>query len=288
MYIGRFAPSPTGPLHFGSLLAALASYLDAKHHQGLWHLRIENIDPPREKPLSEHRIPDTLETLGFEWDGPLVWQSDRDEAYQTALNTLINQQRVYNCDCSRKEIQLRSGHTLYDGHCRHRDLPFDTEGALRLYAPAMTDTWQDRIQGEQPQVPCEDFVLRRKDGLWSYHLAMVVDDQALGVTDVVRGFDLLPESPKQMALMSALGFKHPRYAHIPVATALNGQKLSKQNLAPAIMDEPPVPLLVKALEFLHQDIDANLHLASPAEILAWAIPRWDITRLPQRGSQPIA
>lgn len=284
MYIGRFAPSPTGPLHFGSLLAALASFLDARAHQGQWLLRIENIDPPREVPEAVHRIPETLIQLGFEWDGEITWQSDHEVRYQNTLARLTQQRLTYPCSCSRKQIRARSGHSEYDSYCATHT-PKSTHTAIRFAAQTLPiSPLHDRIQGNiAAPSHLEDAILRRKEGLWSYLLAVVSDDIAQGITHVVRGQDLLLETFKQQQLYAALEAHTPVFAHIPLACAPNGQKLSKQNLAPALVTEQGSLLLFQALRFLGQPVPAILAKAPVASILNWGIEHWDIANVPQQN-----
>lgn len=234
-YIGRFAPSPTGLLHRGSLAAALASRLDAHAHGGRWLVRIEDIDPPRDVPGADRAILETLRRLGMSWDGDVVWQSRRHEAYEAAFEALRAKGLVYGCACSRREAQeaaLRSGlpKEVYPGTCRK-----GTNGrpvrAWRFAAPEADIGFVDRWMGEFHQNPARsvgDFVVKRADGLWAYQLAVVVDDIAGGVTDIVRGADLLDNTPRQMALWRALGAEPPRYMHVPLVLNGEGEKLSKQ------------------------------------------------------------
>ena len=255
-YCGRFAPSPTGPLHAGSLVAALASWLDARAHGGRWLLRIEDLDPPRTVPGAARRLVQTLARLGLQPDGPILWQSQRDERYAAALARLQSAGRVYGCSCSRSDMaaaaQARSGPVnVYLGTCRG-GAPGPIR-ALRLrVAPgevAVTDRWHGRIvQDVAGEVG--DFVLRRADGLWAYQLAVVVDDAEQGVTDVVRGADLLDNTPRQIVLQRALGLPTPRYLHVPVVTNARGEKLSKQTGAPALDAEAPLAALERAWRHL--------------------------------------
>ncbi|MDN2659064.1 tRNA glutamyl-Q(34) synthetase GluQRS [Neptunomonas sp. CHC150] len=286
MYIGRFAPSPTGPLHFGSLIAALASYADARSSGGQWLVRIENTDPPREVPESTHQILQTLEAYGFEWDGNVVWQHLQHDKYQAVLDKMVLERLAYPCDCSRKQIMQRHHSNRYDNYCRHRDA-VSTPSAMRFkaqdsYNAHVKEQWSDRIQGLVTSSCSDDFILKRKDGLWAYQLAVVVDDIESQITHVVRGSDLLHETPKQMQLQIALNAPTPSYAHIPIATSKTGQKLSKQNLARAIQPHESSKLLTEALVFLNQIVDPDWSAASPHEILQQAIKNWDMTRIPQQ------
>jgi glutamyl-Q tRNA(Asp) synthetase len=259
-YVGRFAPSPTGPLHFGSLVAAVASWLDARAAGGKWHLRIEDVDTTRTVPGAEDEILRALEALGLDWDGPVVRQRDRTARYEEALAGLREKALVYRCRCSRREIADSGTHGIdgivYPGTCRELALGADVPGADRFRVDASPIEFADRLQGRQSQHLARDigdFIVKRRDGLFAYQLAVVVDDADLGVTDVVRGADLLDSTPRQIALQRALGFATPRYLHIPVATR-NGEKLSKQTLAPALDADEGSRLVARALKFLGQDV----------------------------------
>lgn len=259
-YIGRFAPSPTGPLHFGSLVCALASYLDAKRHGGQWLLRIEDIDPPREQPGAADAIKRTLEAHGLYWDGEVRYQSQRSDAYWECLNELKKLDLVYPCNCTRARLASLNG--PYDGHCRRHPPPAGEACALRLKVIELPEAFRqvnnniefrDRIcgaQSENIEMISGDFVTHRKDGLFAYQLAVVVDDIDQGVTDVVRGDDLLDTTARQIFLYHILGKTPPSYAHIPVIKDAQGNKLSKQNHAPAVDDSTPVENLQRALTCL--------------------------------------
>ncbi len=279
-YRGRFAPSPSGPLHAGSILAALASYLDAKAHHGLWFVRIEDLDPPRESPAAAAAILHTLENLGLHWDGPVLYQSQRHAAYVEALQELISQHLVYACVCSRQTLTVSN--FSYTGICRNLNLPLHTPAALRCRVTDQKFLCNDRIQGQFMQRlehDVGDFVIRRKDGLFAYQLAVVVDDAFQGITDVVRGIDLLDSTPRQIYLQEQLGFTPLRYAHVPILINSKGQKLGKQQYAKAIDNVFPAAELMAALTHLRQEPDPTLASANPAEILAWAITHWDIDKL---------
>ena len=247
-YRGRFAPSPTGPLHFGSLVAAVGSYLDARAAHGEWLVRMEDLDTPRNVPGAASGILRTLENYGFTWDGPVMYQSERIDAYRAALDALKQQGAVYPCACSRKEIEQR-----YPGTCRAGIAPGRT-----------ARSW--RVRTDDPDL--DDFILLRADGVFAYQLAVVVDDEAQGITNVVRGADLLDSTPRQIYLQRLLGYRTPEYLHLPVALNAEGQKLSKQTRAPAIDDMPVGTALCAALRFLGHDIPQELEQAPPAEILA--------------------
>jgi glutamyl-Q tRNA(Asp) synthetase len=227
VYRGRFAPSPTGPLHFGSLVAATASFLDAREHRGKWLVRMEDVDQPREMPGAAESILRDLECFGFQWDGPVLYQSTRTEAYRAALDHLRSRDLAYPCGCSRKEIDGEH----YPGTCAH-GLPADK----------IARSW--RVRGEG------DFVLLRADGLFAYQLAVVVDDAAQGITHVVRGADLLDSTPRQVHLQHLLGYPTPRYTHVPVVLSADGRKLSKQTGAVALDRARAPELLRQALAFL--------------------------------------
>jgi glutamyl-Q tRNA(Asp) synthetase len=229
-YRGRFAPSPTGPLHFGSLVAAVASYVDARTHDGEWLVRMEDVDEPRSVPGADQDILRTLEAFGFEWDGPVVWQSTRKDAYREALDRLRASGLAYACSCSRREAG-----PAYPGTCRNgvRD-------------PSKPISWRARVVRDD----IDDFVLFRSDGLFAYQLAVVVDDEWQGITDVVRGADLLDSTPRHLWLQDALGYRHPVYRHIPVVVNAAGEKLSKQTGAPALDLAKAPEVLLQALEFL--------------------------------------
>ena len=283
MYIGRFAPSPTGELHFGSLLAALASYLDAKSNAGIWLLRIDDLDPPREIPGASSKIISTLETFGLLWDREIVYQSQRYSHYQEALARLSALALTYPCNCSRKAIKARSGHSHYDGHCLIHKVPHSSaKYCWRFNTQRHSISWTDGIQGLQsldyPQLA--DFILKRSDHLWAYQLAVAVDDQQMGITDIVRGNDLLEESAKQLALIGALNLQPIKFNHIPLALNPQGQKLSKQNLAPALSTQKITSTLFRALCLLGQTPDKALLQADKSELLKQAILDWNVNRIP--------
>jgi glutamyl-Q tRNA(Asp) synthetase len=270
-YVGRFAPSPTGPLHFGSLVAALASYMEARSAKGKWLLRIEDLDLPREQPGAADQILRALERLGFEWDGPVLRQSARLERYRAVLEDLLRRGFAYPCGCSRKELEDSAlaidGSRIYPGTCRHGLAPGKSPRALRLRTHAAPIGFDDLIQGPmQQRVEREvgDFVLKRADGVYAYQLAVVVDDLDQGVTDVVRGADLLDSTARQIHLQRILGAPTPRYAHVPVAVDAAGQKLSKQTGATPIDIADPARELARARRFLGQREEG-----------------WDLSRVPR-------
>jgi len=281
-YRGRFAPTPSGPLHFGSLVAALGSFLDARHAGGEWRLRIEDVDPPRCPAGAADNLQRQLEAFGLHWDGPVAWQHDRHAAYAEALARLAAQGLAYPCSCSRKQWR---GHAVYPGWCREGVQAPGNPVAWRLRSDRglRPVVWHDRLFGEQHVNPAAlgDVVLQRKDGLWAYQLAVVVDDAAQGITDVVRGFDLLDNTPWQRQLQHALGYPEPRYLHLPLIIGEDGQKLSKQNLASPLpeQDDAVRPLLHAALTALDQAPPGALATAPVAEQLCWAIAHWRVDRL---------
>lgn len=284
-YTGRFAPSPTGPLHFGSLLAALASYLDARHRQGRWLVRIENLDPPREIPGAADAILQTLETFGLHWDGSVIYQIDRHEYYLSILDQLRKKNLAYPCNCSRSELKQRHALQHYDLKCWHT--PPTTALNTCAYRSRILNnalSFSDCILGKQSAAPDHigDFIVYRRDQLFAYQLAVVADDAAQGVTHIVRGADLLQETYAQLQLQQHLDFHTPTYAHIPLAVTDQGQKLSKQNRAPSIQEQPVVPLLIKALSFLGQTLPDDPHSLSGESLLHWSSQHWCIENVPKR------
>jgi glutamyl-Q tRNA(Asp) synthetase len=283
-YVGRFAPSPTGLLHFGSLVAALASWLDCRRTGGRWLLRMEDLDLPRVMPGATDAILRQLEALGLEWDGPVEHQSRRTAVYAQALAKL--ERFTYPCACTRRELEDSAlaidGSRIYPGTCRGGGAPGKTPRAIRLRTGPDPIRFTDRVQGEMAQaVESEvgDFVLLRADGIFAYQLAVVVDDAAQGVTDVVRGADLLDSTARQIHLQRLLGVASPRYLHVPVATNAAGEKLSKQTHA---ADATPRDLR-RALGFLGMKAPADMPQNA---LLAWASDNWDATRIP--GKRAIA
>ncbi|WP_286240107.1 tRNA glutamyl-Q(34) synthetase GluQRS [Neptuniibacter halophilus] len=289
-YIGRFAPSPTGPLHFGSLLAALASFLDARANQGQWLLRIEDLDPPREQPGVKEEFPEILEAFGLYWDDELSLQSERLDLYQNVLDQLQQQHHAYPCSCSRKQIMERCENMVYDRHCLYHPPAADQNCAIRIKAEDSLISFRDIIQGPHAYnlKQSGDFVAYRRDGLFAYQLAVVVDDYLQGITHVVRGSDLLDETARQIHLQQLLGYPTPAYAHIPVATNSEGQKLSKQTYAPALDTTEPVKLLYQALQFLDQQPPAGLLHASRDELLQWAIAHWNLRQIRNTPGKPLS
>ena len=284
-YRGRFAPSPTGPLHFGSLIAAVGSFLQAKSMGGEWLVRMEDIDPPREAPGAAADILRTLEAFGLHWDGEVMYQNRRHGVYQAALEKLERLDAVYPCACSRREIADSSVNgvdgPVYPGTCRNGVAPGRSPRAWRVKVDGQRIEYKDAVQGALARdlaMDFGDFVVRRADGFFAYQLAVVVDDAAQGITDVVRGADLLWSTPRQIALQRALGYPTPRYLHVPVATNEQGEKLSKQTLARAIRAERAADTLRRALDFLGQSMPGG---GSVAELLAGATSAWDASRIPR-------
>lgn len=285
-YIGRFAPSPTGALHFGSLVAAVGSYLDARTHGGRWLLRIEDVDAPRSVPGAAEGIIATLASFGFEWDGEIVRQSRRSAAYEAALDTLKAAGHAYPCVCTRRELAgqplARDGSRRYPGTCRGGLAPGREGRAWRVRADGVIH-FDDAVQGPQEidlAADAGDYVVRRADGLFAYQLAVVVDDAEAGVTHVVRGADLLDSTARQIHLLGLLGAPVPAYAHLPLATNAAGEKLSKQTLARAIDEHPPQAALLAALRFLGQNPPGTLAGAPLAELWRWAQAHWSIAAVP--------
>jgi glutamyl-Q tRNA(Asp) synthetase len=287
MVIGRFAPSPTGPLHFGSLVAAVASYCDAKSRGGQWLLRIEDVDQTRLVAGASEAIIHTLQHYGFVWDGEIVYQSQRSEYYQTALQQLRQRGLAYPCTCSRKEITdsstlLGIEGAIYPGTCLQHPTKPGAAAAWRIQTDAQTISFQDLIQGHQQHHMASDigdFVVKRADGLFSYQLAVVIDDALQGVTHIVRGADLLNSTTRQIYLQQLLGYPTPVYAHIPLVCNADGQKLSKQTLATALPEDNLVDTLVAALTFLQQPLPENAQSLSLANLWQWAITHWQLPKI---------
>lgn len=288
-YRGRFAPSPTGPLHLGSLLAALASFLRARAHGGEWLLRIDDIDPQRSIPSAADAIRRTLERFGLWWDREVVFQSRRIEHYRHALNQLQGRGWVYACDCSRKHLaHTGPGAAVYPGRCRNKNLP-DDGTALRLITTDTTIAFIDRLQGPiRHDLGREtgDFVIRRRDGAFAYHLATVVDDAEARISEVLRGADLLDSTPRQIHLQQLLQLPVPAYCHVPVLVDACGQKLSKQSFARSVETDDASTTLCRLLRLLRQQPPEALERAPPPEILRWAVAHWDVDRLIQTRTVP--
>jgi glutamyl-Q tRNA(Asp) synthetase len=282
-YTGRFAPSPSGPLHFGSLLAACASYLQARAANGRWLLRIEDIDPPRSQPGASDEIIRALEIYGFQWDGQVIYQSTADERHRQALQQLLDAGQAYPCGCSRRDLETaRRGPlgTVYPGTCRAGTNA--AEYAVRVRTDNEPVCFDDRLQGRHCQAlesESGDFVVLRRDGLVAYHLAVVVDDADQNISEVVRGVDLLDSTPRHIHLQRLLGLPTPRYLHIPVAVHPDGQKLSKLTGAAALPFDDPRPLLIRAFKALELGAPVGLADGTVSDLWQWAIANWDVTRL---------
>ena len=290
-YIGRFAPSPTGPLHFGSLVAAVASWLDARAACGRWLVRMEDLDRPRCEPGAADTILRQLEAYGLVWDGAVLYQSQRDDAYVVALEALRSQGAVYPCTCTRSQLadapRNAESEIIYPGTCRLRSSSERAAHAWRVRVEDVSTRFTDRIHaGLQQDLASEvgDFIVRRADGLFAYQLAVVVDDAFQGVTHVVRGADLLWNTPRQIHLQTLLGLPTPSYAHVPLITNVAGQKLSKQTLAPALPERGRSRVIAAALAVLGHAVPAEMHDAPPAELLAWASTHWQIANVPLHPS----
>ncbi len=284
-YIGRFAPSPTGPLHFGSMIAAVASYLQARAHHGKWLVRIEDVDVPRCIPGADKSILNTLENFGMHWDGEVVHQSQRSDIYAAALDTLKQLQQLYPCNCSRKQLSDETGSNtpVYPGTCRAVTTWPVQDFAVRLKTPDAVITFADAVHGLQQQNLARsvgDFVIRRRDGLFAYQLAVVVDDALQGVTEVVRGTDLLDSTPRQIYLQRLLSYAQPGYMHVPIAVTGNGNKLGKSTGAAAIDNTACVQTLLRILRFLHQPMTTELIDADIDTLWQHAITHWDVQAIP--------
>jgi glutamyl-Q tRNA(Asp) synthetase len=287
-YRGRFAPSPTGPLHFGSLVAAVGSFLEARTRGGDWLVRMEDLDPPRVAPGAADDILRALQACGLEWDGSVARQSERSDAYHGALHRLRQGGRVYPCVCSRREIAdsavAGSEGPVYPGTCRAGIAAGKTARALRLSTQGVTIEFDDAVQGRVAhdlERDSGDFVLYRADEVYAYQLAVVVDDAEQGITDVVRGADLLGSTPRQVYLQGLLGLPRPRYAHLPVAVNSAGEKLSKQTFAAPLDATRPLPALAAALDFLGQQPPPGLERGTLSEFWDWALDNWDLDRVPR-------
>lgn len=285
-YVGRFAPSPTGPLHFGSLIAAVGGFLQARSQGGRWRVRIEDLDPPREAPGAAAAILRTLEHYGLHWDDEVLYQSQRRAAYEAALEQLRAGGAAYPCACTRKEIaaaRTRAGDgPLSPGTCRAGLAAGRRARAWRVNTKGHRIVFTDRLFGrhEHDVARTGDFVIRRADGLFAYQLAVVVDDATQGVTEVVRGSDLFDSTPRQILLQRLLGLPTPAYLHLPVALTASGEKLSKQTGAAPLRGERPQTLLCAALRFLGQTPPPDLHGAPLDVFWTWAISHWNPNQIP--------
>lgn len=282
-YRGRFAPTPSGPLHFGSIISALGSYLQAKSQSGKWLLRIEDVDKPRNQPGATDNILHTLEALGLHWDEEVLIQSHRIPVYREIIDQLIDCDLVYPCTCTRNQTKG----IPYPGTCRNGNYNKNKKRSLRIRTSTDVTGFVDQIQGnfhQQLESDIGDFVLRRADGVIAYHLAVVADDEYQGITEIVRGADLLDSTPRQIYLQKLLGYNTPAYCHLPVAAYHNGKKISKQNHAPGIDHRNLTGVLLKAMEFLGQQPDPELDRASVDEIIQWGIKHWDFSSVPGQYS----
>lgn len=294
-YRGRFAPSPTGPLHFGSLVAAVGSYLQARHQQGEWLVRMEDLDLPRCVEGADSQILNTLESYGMFWDGEVMYQSQRDPAYEIALKQLESSNACYPCACSRSDIAAIASQgsegPIYPGTCRKGVTDGKTAHSVRTRLDDAFVSFQDQLQGKITQHlfrDIGDFVIRRGDGLFAYQFAVVVDDAEQGITDIVRGSDLIDSTPRQLWLQHKLVYPTPEYLHLPVAVNAAGEKLSKQTYAEAINDKNPRPQLIEALNFLGQKPPKELCDSDLGDIWKWAIDHWSLENIPVSRKIPVA
>ncbi|MCQ8889192.1 MAG: tRNA glutamyl-Q(34) synthetase GluQRS [Pseudoalteromonas sp.] len=280
-YRGRFAPSPSGPLHFGSLVAAVGSFLDAKANQGKWLVRIEDIDTTRVVKNADSDILHTLQAYALNWDEPVVYQTQRLDLYQDVTQTLLKQNLIYACRCTRKQIKAIGG--IYQGHCK--SLNHDkTTGALRLTQQYPTTHFSDLIQGDinvNKALAVEDYLIKRSDGLFAYQLVVVIDDIDQGINRIVRGADLIEPTARQISLFKQLNSPTPEFAHLPLAVAEPGFKLSKQNYAPAISKQNPKPALISAFEFLGLPISTDLIDLNIEQLIAWGVKNFSIKQVPK-------
>ena len=292
-YRGRFAPSPTGALHFGSLIAAVGSYLEAKSHNGEWLVRIENLDKPREIPAASHEIFRALEILGMEWDHEVIYQDQRIDSYENILTILNKRGLTYSCTCTRKEIADSSitgiSGQIYAGTCRNNVQNKDRPGAVRIKTDNNIIEFEDSLHGlisQRLESETGDFILRRSDGIYAYQLAVVADDATQGITNVVRGADLLDSTPRQIYLQKLLGYSTPTYMHLPVAVNNQGEKLSKQTKAALLDISNPVKQLVEAVNFLGQESPIELLGNSVSSFWKWAIENWHPEKIHKKRTIP--
>ena len=289
-YIGRFAPSPTGPVHLGTLIAAVGSYLQAKKNDGKWLIRMEDVDTTRTVRGSDSEIFHTLEAFGFEWNGEILYQSKQTEHYEYALEQLKSLSLVFPCLCSRKQL-ANSNSQIYPGACRSRQLPETGEHALRILAQDITIEFNDIVMGKQSQnmeQQCGDFVIKRRDGLFAYQLAVVVDDALQNITEIVRGSDLLDSTPRQIYLQQLLAYPTPDYCHIPLAVDSDGNKISKSEGATKVDIKNREKLMCDVLDFLGQAPPADLSASNINDIWSWAEEHWDVTHVPSKTHiQPV-
>lgn len=294
MYRGRFAPSPTGPLHFGSLVAAVGSFLEAQSRGGEWLVRMEDLDTPRTVPGAADDILRCLETFGMTWNGAVLCQSTRHDAYREAHGQLRARGALYDCACTRREIAdsavIGIDGPVYPGTCRNGPPAGRKARATRVRTAGARICFDDAVQGtlaQNVEHQVGDFVVQRADSLYAYQLAVVVDDAAQGITDVVRGADLLDSTPRQIWLQRLLELPTPHYAHLPVAVNAAGEKLSKQTRARALDQRAPGPQLIKALRFLGQSVPPELEGASVNTLWEWARHHWQPQQIPPLRAIPI-
>lgn len=280
-YRGRFAPSPTGALHFGSLITAVGSYLEAKSHNGEWLVRIENLDKPREIPAASHEILRALEILGMEWDHEVIYQDQRKDTYENVLTILNKRGLTYSCTCTRKEIADSSitgtSGQIYAGTCRNNVHNKDRPSAVRIKTDNNIIEFEDSLNGlisQKLESKTGDFILRRSDGVYAYQLAVVADDATHGITNIVRGADLLDSTPRQIYLQKLLGYSTPAYMHLPVAVNNQGKKLSKQTKSALLDISNPVKQLIEAVNFLGQEPPIELLENNVSSFWKWAIENW--------------
>lgn len=284
-YRGRFAPSPSGPLHLGSLYTALASFLQARQKKGRWLLRIDDLDTPRVAKGASDSILKTLDAFSLEWDDAVLYQSQQAEYYEKAVESLANQSLVYPCNCSRKELlETNKGQSvIHPALCPTSTVsPSNKPHALRISTKGTQIKFTDLLQGEIKQdihKEAGDFVLQRRDQIYAYHLATVVDDEQLGITEVLRGIDLIGSTPRQLYLLQQLNYNTPAFAHIPILTNSEGVKLSKKCLAEPVGTESPTKSLLVCLKLLGQNPPSELSKATKTELLEWAIENWDPLKL---------
>jgi len=279
-YIGRFAPTPNGPLHFGSIIAALGSYLDARSNEGLWLVRIDDLDTPRLRTGADDKILRALEKLGMHWDENILYQSQRQEAYRVAMARLDSRDLLFPCYCSRKQVKGKR----YPGTCRDKQWNSSQQHAVRIRTETGNYTLQDQIQPDFSQELSEDigdFIIKRSDGIYAYHLAVVVDDAHQNISHMIRGADLMDSCPRQIYLQQRLGLPTPIYAHLPVAVNQSGEKICKQHMAEdVLLNNQPVTILINCLQFLGQNPQEALWESSVDEIIQWGIDNWSLSNIP--------
>ena len=286
-YKGRFAPSPTGPVHYGTLVAAVGSYLQARQNNGEWFIRMDDVDTVRVVDDADEEILYTLEHFGFEWTGEVTYQTKQIDSYQRALEKLISRSLVFPCLCSRKQL-ARTENSIYPGTCRHRQLPEKEEHALRVLSQDINIEFDDIVMGRQSQnikQQCGDFIIKRRDGLFAYQLAVVVDDATQGITEVVRGTDLLDSTPRQIFLQQLLNYSTPGYCHLPLAIDGSGNKISKSENAAKVDIKNKEKLLISALKFLGQQPPDDLTGSHLNDIWLWAIKHWNVVTVPKDEKQ---